>query len=92
MESGETTGNIATSILENGESKTEIQTIKTGDAIPEITTEEIEEEEEEERVTDGGNINLPAYNSESGFQEGESSLIDDVLQDLPGTLSAKKIT
>lgn len=90
MESGETTGNIATSILENGESKTEIQTIKTGDAIPEITTEEIEEEEE--RVTDGGNINLPAYNSESGFQEGESSLIDDVLQDLPGTLSAKKIT
>lgn len=68
----------------------EIQTVKTGDAIPEITTEEIEEEEE--RVTDGGNINLPAYNSESGFQEGESSLIDDVLQDLPGTLSAKKIT
>jgi hypothetical protein len=90
MESGETTGNTATSIMENGESKTEIQTIKTGDAIPEITTEEIEEEEE--RVTDGGNINLPAYNSESGFQEGESSLIDDVLQDLPGTLSAKKIT
>lgn len=87
MESGETTGNTATSIMENGESKTEIQTIKTGDAIPEITTEEIEEEEE--RVTDGGNINLPAYNSESGFQEGESSLIDDVLQDLPGTLSAK---
>jgi|LFRM01.1.fsa_nt_gb hypothetical protein len=91
MENGETTENIAISILENGEPKMEIQTVKTGDAIPEITTE-ITTEIEEERITEGGNMVLPASNSESGFQEGENGLIDDVVQDLPGTLNAKKIT
>jgi len=91
MENGETTGNIAISKMENGESKMEIQTVKTGDAIPEITTEITTEEEEEERITEGGNIVLPANNSESGFQENKDSThIDDILQE-PGTFSNKKI-
>ncbi|NLB17507.1 MAG: hypothetical protein GX825_01935, partial [Syntrophomonadaceae bacterium] len=48
MENGNTNGNIAISKMENGESKMEIQAVKIGDAIPEITTEITTEEIEEE--------------------------------------------
>jgi hypothetical protein len=91
MENESTSGNIATSKMENGESKMEIQAVKIGDAIPEITTEITTEKEEEERITEGENITLPANNSESGFQENKDSAhIDDILQE-PGTFSNKKI-